>query len=57
MANGGLKMKYPLTFTDCLAMFPYKHYYNNSWLYRWLPLGFALSLPIFMKIGSLSKLF
>ena len=35
--------------------FPYKFHFNNNWLYKVLPIGFLLSVPIFYKIQVLSK--
>ncbi|XP_011172968.1 uncharacterized protein LOC105205316 [Solenopsis invicta] len=47
-------MKYPYTFTAKIAQFPYKYYYQQSWMFKYLLFGTILALPIFYKIQKLS---
>lgn len=53
----GRPMKYPYTFSAKIAQFPYKFYYQNSWLARYWLFGIAAAFPLFYKIHGMGKLF
>ncbi|KAK2583061.1 hypothetical protein KPH14_009094 [Odynerus spinipes] len=47
-------MKYPYTLTAQIMQFPYKHYWNHSWLFKYWIIGSIFVAPIFWKIQKLS---
>ncbi|XP_011630085.1 uncharacterized protein LOC105422424 [Pogonomyrmex barbatus] len=47
-------MKYPYTLTAKLAQFPYKYYWNHSWMFKYTIIGALIAVPIFYKIQKLS---
>ncbi|XP_012266202.2 uncharacterized protein LOC105691943 [Athalia rosae] len=48
-------MKFPYTFSAKIAQFPYAHYFNNQWLYRYFCYGTLLAIPVFWKLQKMSK--
>ena len=46
----GRPLPYPYTTGSQIMQFPYKFYFNNNWLYKALPIGFLICVPIFYKI-------
>lgn len=51
----GRPMKYPYTMTSKLVQFPFKHYYNTHWGFRYWVFGIFVSMPLFYKIGKLCE--
>lgn len=50
-------MLYPYTFTAKIAQFPFKHYYNNSWVYRYYMYALIPTFYVFYKIEQLCKFY
>lgn len=48
-------MKYPYTLSAKIAQFPLKFHMQNSWIWRYYPLGVLFSLPFFAFISKLGK--
>lgn len=48
------KMKYPYTWTAKIAQFPYKHYYENSWAFRYWLYGVVVCAPMFYMLQKMS---
>lgn len=48
-------MKYPYTHCARFAQFPYKHYWNHSWLARYWVYGTIASLPLIYSIHKMCK--
>jgi hypothetical protein len=49
-------MKFPYTFSAKIAQFPYKHYINNQWIWKYYLLSVGLCIPVFYKISKLGNL-
>ncbi|XP_058790017.1 uncharacterized protein LOC131663564 [Phymastichus coffea] len=47
-------MKYPYTLSAKIAQFPFKYYYDNSWVFKYSAFAFILCIPIFYKIQKMS---
>lgn len=52
----GRPMKYPYTYSAKIAQFPYKFYFQNSWLARYWVFGMVAVFPLFYKIHKAGKL-
>lgn len=48
------KMLYPYTISAKIAQFPYKLYWNNSWVFKFSVIGAIISIPFFYKMQKLS---
>lgn len=48
-------MIYPYTLTARLIQFPYKYYFNNSWMHRYLFYSFVLCYPLWIWIHFKGK--
>lgn len=53
--DGYRPMKYPYTISAKIAQFPYRYYYQHSWMFKYLIFGTLITLPIFYKIQKLCK--
>lgn len=51
----GRPMKFPYTLSAKIAQFPFKHYFNNQWIWRYGAISCLICLPIFYKISKLGK--
>ncbi|RVE44115.1 hypothetical protein evm_011226 [Chilo suppressalis] len=51
----GRPMKYPYTFSAKIAQFPFKHYLQNQWIWRYWMISIGVSLPVFYKIHKLAN--
>ena len=51
----GRPLPYPNILGAQMMQFPYRFYYQNNWLYRALPIGLLVCIPIFYKIQVASK--
>lgn len=47
-------MVYPYTYAAKLAQFPYKHYWNNVWVFKYYCIAFVVCMPLFYKIQKMS---
>lgn len=50
----GRPMKYPYTLSAKIAQFPFKHYIDNAWGFKYFLISAVVCLPIFYKIQKLS---
>jgi len=50
-------MKYPYTLTGKIAQFPYKYYFQHSWLFKYMIFGALATLPVFYQIQKLCKFY
>ncbi len=48
-------MKYPITLTAKIGMFPWKSHFTGHWIYKYYAFGVLASAPIFMWLGDQSK--
>lgn len=48
-------MKYPYTFLGKISQFPYKYYYQHSWLFKHTVFALLITVPLFYKIQKLCK--
>lgn len=46
-------MKYPYTLTAKMAQFPYKHYYDHNWMWRYYFYALIACVPIFYKLSRM----
>lgn len=53
----GRPMKFPYTFSAKLAQFPFKHYINNQWIWKYYLIACGLCVPVFYKIQKICKYF
>ncbi|XP_044728922.1 uncharacterized protein LOC123292359 [Chrysoperla carnea] len=51
----GRPMKFPYTLSAKIAQFPFKHYLNNQWIWRYGAISCLICLPIFYKISKLAN--
>lgn len=51
----GRMMKYPITLTAKIGMFPWKSHFTGHWIYKYYAFGVLASAPIFMWLGDQSK--
>lgn len=49
-------MKFPYTYSAKIAQFPYKFYFQNSWLARYWVFGMIAVFPFFYKVHKAGKL-
>ena len=47
-------MKYPYTFSAKLALFPYRHHFQNHWVFKYYTFGLIASFPVFMWLSGKS---
>ena len=47
-------MKYPYTFSAKLALFPYRHHFQNHWVFKYYTFGLIASFPVFMWLNGKS---
>lgn len=58
MADSGpsdRRMRYPYTTTAQLRQFPYKYYFEKSWLFRYSFYAMFVAMPIFWTLQRLSN--
>uniref|UniRef100_U5ENN1 Putative conserved plasma membrane protein n=1 Tax=Corethrella appendiculata TaxID=1370023 RepID=U5ENN1_9DIPT len=48
-------MKFPYTLSAKIAQFPFKHYVQNQWIWRYYFISVGLCIPIFYKIQKLAN--
>jgi len=48
----GRQMKYPYTFSAKLALFPYRHHFQNHWVFKYYTFGLIASFPVFMWLNG-----
>jgi len=48
----GRQMKYPYTLSAKIALFPYRHHFQNHWVYKYYTFGLIASFPIFMWLNG-----
>merc|ERR1711860_155253 len=50
--NERSQMKYPYTFSAKLALFPYRHHFQNHWVFKYYTFGLIASFPVFMWLSG-----
>lgn len=51
----GRPMRYPYTFSAKIAQFPFKHYINNQWIWKYYLIAVGCCIPLFYKIDRLGE--
>lgn len=51
----GRPMKYPYTYTAKIARFPYKFYFQNSWLFRYWCYSLVATFPLIVFLHKAGK--
>lgn len=52
----GRHMLFPYTITAKIIQFPFEHYFNNSWMWRYYIIAVVACIPVFMYFSSLGNI-